>query len=61
MPRWLVIDEFRVRVLVPPGRAPRGLRAALADPALPARLRAAVRRELAKAPALRKARVAVSR
>ena len=61
MPRWLVIDEFCVRVLVPPGRTPPGLRAALADPGLVTRLRAAVRRELARAPALRPARVSVSR
>ena len=61
MPRWLLIDEFRVRVLVPPGRTPPGLRAALADPGLPARLQAAVRRALARSPALRRARVSVSR
>lgn len=61
MPRWLVIDEFLIRVSVRPGRAPRGLRAALADPGLVARVRAAVRRELARPPALAKARVSVTR
>jgi hypothetical protein len=61
MPRRTKIDEFRIELFVPAGRTPPGVRAALADPKLPARLRAAVRQALARAPALKALRVTVSR
>jgi hypothetical protein len=61
MPRWLKVDEFRIEVWVPAGRPPRGLNAALARPALRRRLAAAAGRLFAADPALRRARVRVSR
>jgi hypothetical protein len=61
MPKWLKIDEFRVSISVPAGRTPRGAEAALRDPRLLTRLRAAARQATAQWPALRKVRVTVAR
>jgi hypothetical protein len=61
MPRWHRIDEFHVALFVPSGRTPSGVRAALADPRLLARLRAAARQTLSTAPGLYPVRVTVSR
>jgi hypothetical protein len=61
MQRWLKIDEFRLELFVPAGRTQRGLRVALADKKLPARLRTAARRVLVRAVALEAVRVKVSR
>jgi len=61
--RWLLIDEFRVAVAVPAGdrRAADGVRRALAGGRFLARLRAAARAVCDRPPALRRARVTVSR
>jgi hypothetical protein len=61
MSKWLVIDEFRVCVLVPILRAPRGAKRALDNPRFLKALRASVRQLVAKTPGLNKARVRVSR
>jgi hypothetical protein len=61
MPRWQKIDEFRIELFVPANRTPRGIQAALADPALLNRLRAAVRRLLAETPAVKTVRIKISR
>jgi hypothetical protein len=61
MPKWLKIDEFRISASVPAGRTPRGAEAALKDPRLLTRLRAAVRQAVAQSPGLRPVRVTVSR
>jgi hypothetical protein len=61
MPKWLKFDEVRLEVFVAAGRPTRGVRAALARPALHGQLRIATQRDLATSPPLRHVRVRVGR
>ncbi|HEX3146894.1 MAG TPA: hypothetical protein VHR66_02260 [Gemmataceae bacterium] len=61
MSKWLVIDEFRVAVLVPIRRTPPGAKGTLDNPKFLKTMRAAIRRLVEKTPGLTKVRVRVSR